>query len=250
MDTSKLKAAGGEGAELSSLEAKVASRISELVEKVGGEKAAADIAGKSADQIRRYAKMKSAAPLEPIARLAKAAGYSLDWVVGTDVERGALPYSFRKAQPDVGREMEEGEEYVALPRYDVAAAAGAGAVVDTEEILGLMLFRKGWLRNTLGLTPQQLALIEAVGDSMSPTIQDGDILLLDTSEPKLRGDGIYVLGEGEMLLVKRVTIRLGGRGISVTSDNDEYAGGNLELAAEELGDIRIIGRVVWVGGRI
>lgn len=142
-----------------------------------------------------------------------------------------------------------GEDYVALPRYDVRAAAGLGAVVEQEQVVDWIYFKRDWLRRTLGVSPSELAIIEAVGDSMAPTIDDGDLLLVDVGEPKLRGEGIYVIAVDDALIVKRIAIKLGG-GLVISSDNPHYHGTRQELGRGELEFLRIIGRVVWVGGRI
>lgn len=136
-----------------------------------------------------------------------------------------------------------------MPRYEVTAAAGAGELVQGEEIVDWISFSREWLRRTFGRSPTQLVIITAVGDSMAPTIEDGDLLLLDVSEPKLKGEGIYVLGVDEALLVKRVAIRPGG-GLVIASDNERYAYTRQEVSRYELDSVRIVGRVVWVGGRI
>lgn len=141
------------------------------------------------------------------------------------------------------------EGYVALPRYDVQAAAGAGAVVEAEQAVDWIHFKQDWLRRTLGVAPQHLAIIEAVGDSMAPSIEDGDLLLVDLSQPRLRGDGIYVIAVDQALLVKRVAIKLAG-GLVISSDNEQYHATRQEIGRDELDRVRIVGRVVWVGGRI
>ena len=151
----------------------------------------------------------------------------------------------------VEEEPAESADYVALPRYDVRAAAGAGQLVETEQVVDWIRFSRDWLRRTLGRGPQQLAMIEAAGDSMVPAIEDGDLLIIDLAEPKLNGDGIYVLAVDEAagIMVKRIEFMPLG-GLVITSDNAQAGYGRYEVASDEVGQLRIVGRVVWVGGRV
>ena len=142
-------------------------------------------------------------------------------------------------------------DYVALPRYEVQAAAGVGLPVLSEEVVDWIHFEADWLRRTMGLDPRQLALIEAVGDSMAPTIEDGDLLMVDVSPPVLRGEGVYVLALSDdlnALMVKRIAMKPRG-GLTITSDNGRY-GGKYDIEPSEVETLRVVGRVVWVAGRL
>ena len=82
---------------------------------------------------------------------------------------------------------------------------------------------------------------------MSPTLADGDEILVDTSEAarKLR-DGIYVLRFEDALMVKRLAPNPASRRLSITSDNDAYPSWpDCDPAA-----IDVIGRVIWSGRRV
>jgi hypothetical protein len=140
------------------------------------------------------------------------------------------------------------EGLLSIPRLDVQASAGPGAVESAEKRLGRIGFDMAWLRR-LGLGgggPGRLSVIRVDGDSMSPTLSDGDDILVDREDGagRLR-DGIYVLRIEEALVVKRLALGPGGR-LSVRSDNDAYPGWpDLEPAA-----VDVVGRVVWVGRRL
>ena len=83
---------------------------------------------------------------------------------------------------------------------------------------------------------------------MQPTFAAGDILLADGSAPRMRGSGIYVFAGENALIVKRLQVKLDG-GITVSSDNaDLYPPEEIERNA--LDKIKIIGRVIWRGGRL
>lgn len=141
--------------------------------------------------------------------------------------------------------------YVLIPRYEVAAAAGNGtAVGDNEEkVVEHIAFKREWLHRVLGANPADLVLLTSRGDSMHNRIHDGDLLLVDRSEPKLRsGNPIYAFTFDGLLYVKRLQRRLDGA-VVVTSDNDEIYPPET-IAAERAADLNIIGRVLWNAGRV
>jgi phage repressor protein C with HTH and peptisase S24 domain len=138
--------------------------------------------------------------------------------------------------------------FVSVPRLDVRASAGPGALDAEERRLGRIAFDPVWLRR-LGLgggNADRLSVISVEGDSMSPTLSDGDEILVDRddSADRLR-DGIYVLRSGGALMVKRLSLSPQGR-IAVRSDNEAYP----SWPDTERDSIDVVGRVVWVGRRL
>jgi phage repressor protein C with HTH and peptisase S24 domain len=135
---------------------------------------------------------------------------------------------------------------VAVPRLNVGASAGSGALPGEEREAGHIAFDPAWLRRLAG-DPKKLSLIRVQGDSMVPTLADGDEILVDVGDAAERlRDGIYVLRIDDVLVVKRVAKSPAGGRVSVRSDNSAYPSWpDCELAAIEL-----VGRVVWAGRRI
>lgn len=151
------------------------------------------------------------------------------------------------AEPAVPYTTKANDEYVHIPRYDVEASAGGGAVVHNEQVVDYLSFRKEWVRNTLGVSIQDLALISVIGDSMEPTLSEGDVVLLDMTTRSVLDGSIYALQLNGGLLVKRIQRKLDGS-VVVKSDNARY---DTEVVSEDKADrLKIIGRVVWVGRRL
>lgn len=226
-------------------DADFSSRVDWIVERVGGAGELAKRSGLTRRVIDRYRTEGSEPTRRSLLALAQAAGVEIAWLAAGE---GAREKTGRKSPPVFARETPgPGAGYVALPRYDVRAAAGAGEVVQTEEVVDWIHFQQEWLRRTLGVNPQRLVIIEAVGDSMFPTISSGDLLLVDVSEPKLRGEAVYVIADQDALVVKRV-IMPGDGSLVLSSDNERY--GKMEIERDELERVRIVGRVVWTGGRV
>lgn len=139
------------------------------------------------------------------------------------------------------------DDFVYVAKYEVSASAGNGAVIHDEAVVDHLAFKRSWVAQTLGLDPSHLALIDARGDSMSPTIESGDLLLLDTRSGFARTEGIYVINLAGSLLVKRLRIKLSGE-VDVMSDNSRYASETISGAA--LDRLVMVGRVVWHGRKI
>ena len=136
---------------------------------------------------------------------------------------------------------------VSVDRLDVGASAGGGAFGTDETRLGRIAFDPSWLRR-LGLGDgKSLSLIRVQGDSMVPTLSDGDEILVDRADAASRlRDGIYVLRIEDALVVKRLALSPVGARVSISSDNDAYPG----WPDCELASIDLVGRVVWVGRRL
>lgn len=135
------------------------------------------------------------------------------------------------------------DEYALVPRYNVEVSAGGGALVEAEAVIGTMAFKREWLRR-MGFEVAKLVLVTAKGDSMAPTICDGDILLVDLRQAEIVDGAIHVIRKDDHVLTKR--LQLGNNDlVIVRSDNSIYSA--LET---KIGELNVIGRVVWRGGRM
>ena len=132
-------------------------------------------------------------------------------------------------------------EWADVPRLPLGASAGPGAVAQGELPVGQLRFSARWLKAN-GLDAAMLSAIEVEGDSMDPTLRDGDEILVDRTVRPLRA-GIHVLRLDDVLLVKRV--ERAGDALRLISDNRAYP--EIERSA---GEVEIVGRVVWKGGRL
>jgi phage repressor protein C with HTH and peptisase S24 domain len=137
-------------------------------------------------------------------------------------------------------------EMVYVPRYDIKASAGGGAFVHDESIVDHLAFKRDWLINTLECKPDAVCVIQVRGDSMTPTFNDSDLLLLDIRTIDFFSEGVYVIQLKGALLVKRLRFKISGV-VDVISDNIKY--GVESLSPDELDRLTIIGRVVWHGSK-
>lgn len=142
------------------------------------------------------------------------------------------------------------ESYVFIPVYSVIASLGRGKINEDEhvQVAGTHAFRREWIEKK-GFDPKHLAVIEGEGDSMEPTISEGDTLLVDLRQTKIMSGRVYAIADAEdHTRVKRLLKSLDGR-IIVRSDNpdkrlypDEY------LTPDS--NARVIGMVVHRSGPV
>lgn len=135
---------------------------------------------------------------------------------------------------------------LSIAYYDVQASAGMGALNEHDHLVGTLPFDKKQLRDLGCSEPDHLAVLKVDGDSMTPTLNHGDDILLDTRVEQARRDGIYVLRNDGVLLVKRVSVNPATGLITVKSDNPLYE--TWENCPTDR--IDLIGRVIWVGRKL
>lgn len=147
-----------------------------------------------------------------------------------------------------GQEMDGAKKsfkskYLSLvPRLDLQASAGSGSIVRDERSVETIGFDRRWLRRQ-GLSEANLSIIDVKGESMSPTLNDGDTIMVNRQDgaDRLR-DGIYVLRLDDALMVKRVALSPSdGGSMTVSSDNPHYP----RWEDVDRGLVNIVGRVIW-----
>lgn len=145
-----------------------------------------------------------------------------------------------------GQETGFDEEYIKVNVYDIEAAAGAGAIVENNDVANKLAFKKSWIRSSSNATADDLAVITVSGDSMNPTLNDGDRILVDMTQTSLKNDGIYVLRNDDMILVKRISLNPVTKLCTIKSDNSFYESWD----GCQPSDLDILGRVIWMGRNI
>jgi len=203
----------------------------------------------SPSAFRKWLRGEAEPSRERLVALADAAKVGIAWLAKGE---GAPP-TFAKPEHGGGRarpaeaERIDPGRFIVLPKQPEGVAAGAGAPPPPRPDAEYIAFRHDWVRAMFGIEPAELILETAVGESMQPTIQDGDLLLVDTTDRSISSFGVYVLEIGGERLVKRVQRKLDGS-LVLISDNDTYQPD--QVSGDMLDSVTVIGRVVWGGGGI
>ena len=132
-----------------------------------------------------------------------------------------------------------GDSAVAMMPFapDVRLAAGTGEVVFEESAEVSIAVAAGALASWA--RPERLTCVRAAGDSMEPTIRDGDLVAVDSGRTDPLEGSVFAVRTDTGLVVKRLRQTAGGW--LLTSDNRTYA--PRPVAADD----RILGQVAWCG---
>ncbi len=153
---------------------------------------------------------------------------------------------------------ERDDDFVKLPLYDLNVSAGAGAWNDAARVKTYLAFRRDWLLQTVGSDSKELALVSVAGDSMSPTIPHGAVVMIEPLFVDGVSDGIHLMMLNGRLVIKRLQ-RLEMRmasdltadvRVSVISDNKAYLPIDVWITADNEHENHVIGRAVWMGARL
>lgn len=138
------------------------------------------------------------------------------------------------------------DEFVQVARLSVEVGAGPGRHVGVIEEVGILQFRRDFLR-TAGVSAIHAAIVTAKGASMEPTIRDGAVLLLNRADKEPRTGNIYAFSwDGEMLVKRLQKVSGVWHAVSDNADKAEYPDIILNGDAEAL----IQGRAIWMGAKL
>jgi phage repressor protein C with HTH and peptisase S24 domain len=205
--------------------------------------------GVAPSAFRKWLKGEAEPSRERLVALARAAGVGVAWLAEgegpTPAFEPASGNRRRSGGPDAPVDL-DWSQFVLLPHKPEAAAAGS-ITPPSPSGTEWMALRHDWVRSVCGIGPNDVLLETATGESMTPTIRDGNTLLVDTTDRTFRNFGIYVLEINGQRLVKRVQRKHDGS-LVLISDNTAYQPDTVDK--EAAGDVVVVGRVVWSGGPV
>ncbi|MEO0949529.1 MAG: S24 family peptidase [Cyanobacteria bacterium J06641_5] len=128
---------------------------------------------------------------------------------------------------------------IQVPIYSLGVGAGNGMnpLAGGELVMKISLDR-GWLRSQIGNAAERCEGVVVVGNSMEPTLFDGDIVIVSRETVEGGGDGVYVARIDGDLTVKRVAFV--GSKVHLISDNPLYPTVEVDPAVQ---DFAIVARV-------
>jgi phage repressor protein C with HTH and peptisase S24 domain len=170
----------------------------------------------------------------------------LDWIEKLARALEVEPYQIIAHPPEGSAPVAEvaerdADDEVAIQQWDIAFGMGGGSYVDLPVTGEHHTFSRSWLRQFTSAPPQSIFLATGTGDSMSPTILDADIVLIDTSQREVRMvDRIWAAAYGTTGIIKRLRPMPDGS-VKILSDNTSVSP---EVAYD--GELSIVGRVVAI----
>lgn len=110
---------------------------------------------------------------------------------------------------------------ISIDMLDAVACCGTGIENLNENVNGKWLMPLIDSRQITMSAPENIKMIKVKGDSMEPTLKEGDWVLVDISRISPDSDGLFLLRLAGGLAVKRIQCGL-GNSINVLSDNKNY----------------------------
>lgn len=185
-------------------------------------------------EMRKYERRVQAEEEEILARLLGM----VDQAAPSDRETGARSLSLTDLAAEYG--------LVFVDEIDLAFGMGATFLDSAEpEVMGIVPFRENWLHGLYSGDVKHLKVVRGRGDSMEPTIRDGDTVLVDTSVRRIDDqDRIWAISYGDLGMIRRIRVTPKGSWMLMPD--------NSVVRPDEVGDGEtfIIGRVIWIGRRI
>jgi hypothetical protein len=136
---------------------------------------------------------------------------------------------------------------IRIAELDVRASAGGGLLGENEKTVAEWQVPREVIRGHSAAPATELRIITVMGDSMEPTLQPGQRVLVDTGDRKPTPPGIFVVWDGLGLVIKRVQTVPHSEPpkVRITSDNGKYE--SYERALDEAYiQGRVIGQWRWL----
>jgi phage repressor protein C with HTH and peptisase S24 domain len=217
-----------------SVEEEFRRRLRLIMQQFGSVADLAKAVGVSDNAIYKWVSGRGQPSMASLVSLAQAAGVSVEWLA---TGQGSSTM------------IKNDNELIKMPKHfittpsEIVSESALRAPLRSSQIVDYVRFDPDWLQRHLGVGQTQIATIEAKGDSMSPTLDDGDLCLIDLRGERVKHDGLYALYDGADLSIKRLQREPDGA-IMIRSDNPAYDA--LRVAAEA---VALAGRVIWICGK-
>ena len=137
----------------------------------------------------------------------------------------------------------DGSGPTTVPAISLSLSAGHGNFIYIEENEE----RKTFAFSTAFLkqkgNPAEMVVMTVSGDSMSPEIRNGDMVLIDQSQKRLLPGKIYAVAVENFIYLKVVNT-LPGK-LVLSSFNKEYPPLDVDIRGQMEDMVRVLGRAVW-----
>ncbi|WWW11161.1 LexA family transcriptional regulator [Arcobacter cryaerophilus gv. pseudocryaerophilus] len=145
-------------------------------------------------------KKRGTIPYDLLEKISQNENISLDWLVFGN------------------KEIKVNDNNYNIDLLNVRAGAGEGIYNYVIETVDTISLDKSFFRTPINTN--KVKGIQVDGDSMEPTLRDGDYVLIDENI-NFGTNGIYAIQYGGQILIKRLQFKMDGT-ILIISDNDKY----------------------------
>lgn len=172
-----------------------------------------------------------------------------------DLPKRPIRYEIHQVKPLIGGSGEhqglitkdsahqEDPETIYITHYpDLSDVAAEKAWMNADLIVVKVVVNAAEWLSCVRLNPRHIKVINVQGDSMEPTLQHGDQVLVDTTCNRFIDDAIYAIHQSDRLQIKRIKLKLDGS-IEVKSDNNHGFGAET-YSKEEAAAFNVFGRIL------
>jgi len=139
------------------------------------------------------------------------------------------------------------DEYVHVPLKSARGAMGRGYENPYVEVKGHLAFKRSWIM-ARGLNVKYLEAFYADGWSMHPTINDGDVVLLNKAQKEPIHNTIFALNGADGVIIKRLSHASAVNQWGLISDNLDKREFPDQWLDEDDEQMSLLGQIVWRGG--
>lgn len=229
---------------------KKADRLNLLLAQKGMTHAA--LAGKigvSRQAVQKWASGSSEPKGTNLIRICQFFGVSTNWMNGLEDEDKS-PANGRVVAFDPEDQIPDG--YVAIPEYRIEFGAGSKEppTIEIERNSQAALYRLEFFHSH-NIKPEHCRRYKVSGNSMEPTLNDGDTVLVVNQVERIIDGAIYVFSVRNEMMIKRLYRRANGT-IVIHSDNDDgrYVDEVMTPEDQERECFRIYGRAIERSGAL
>ena len=160
----------------------------------------------AAPSLARYEKNKLNPSMEFIAKLTDMFNINSNWLLTG------------KGEMFISNDTTKNSDNYFIDLLNVRAGAGEGIYNYVIETVDTISLDKSFFRTPINTNKIKGICVD--GDSMEPTLRDGDYVLIDENI-NFGTNGIYAIQYGGQILIKRLQFKMDGT-ILIISDNDKY----------------------------
>jgi len=146
-----------------------------------------------------------------------------------------MPYSLTSKKELAG--IPQNEDSIPIPFISQKLSAGPGQIWNedcfTDDVIAIPT------RMVKRFKGYKLGAAEVRGDSMDPSLQNGDIIIF--AEKMISGNGIYTLSIDAEVYVKRIEFDLFDETLRVISDNPKY---DAKILPADTDRVQILGKII------
>jgi phage repressor protein C with HTH and peptisase S24 domain len=197
------------------------------------------------------AKMRGSMPYEALISFCDKERISLDLLLRGMELKAEEPVRIREPEPEPESKPEVETSYIMIPLLEAEAAAGISGAIPDDSVKDSYPFKRSWIRRIAGGPGKdrlgKIVLIKARGQSMQPTINDGELVLVNLRDRyEIKNDAIYVVHAPDGgIFIKRLISIPGG--FICLSDNKTFKAFEIKLKPSESIDNYVLGRACWLG---